>query len=264
MTKINILGANGNKEREISTTIFDGRVRADIVQKIAEIEKMSDKQEHAPFWLSGQQTSASGTVKHNRHVWKSDRGKGLARVPKKQMSRSGDRFVWVGAVIPGTRGGRRAHPPKLNGRECKINRKEMMLGWFGALAMVASKEAVINKYSSLEGKKVAIDLPLIVDSKILSLKAGSFLEAVKKITGELNEVAIQKKTIRPGRGKMRNRKYKKNAGVLLVIGNRENKKVSGIEVIKTEELRIMDLCSNGARLTMFTETAVKELEDELR
>jgi hypothetical protein len=36
--------------------------------------------------MAGLQTSASGNVKHNRHVWKTDRGRGLSRYPKKRMS----------------------------------------------------------------------------------------------------------------------------------------------------------------------------------
>ncbi|MEK6883271.1 MAG: hypothetical protein AABY22_26830 [Nanoarchaeota archaeon] len=42
MAKIQILGINGNKEKEISTEIFAGEIRPDIVQKIAEIERNPD------------------------------------------------------------------------------------------------------------------------------------------------------------------------------------------------------------------------------
>lgn len=264
MTKINILDANGGKIKEIETRLFDSAIRDDIVQKIAEVEKLDDMQEYAPFWLAGQQTSASGTVKHNRHVWKSDRGKGLSRVPKKQMSRSGDRFTWVGAVIPGTRGGRRAHPPKLGGKELKINKKERVIGLLAALAAVASKEKVSGKYKSLEGRKIAIELPIVIDSKLLSLKSAEILDAIKKITGELSGIAIKKEKTRAGRGKMRNRRHKKNAGVLLVIGNKEDIKTGGIDSVNSDNLRVKDLCSNGARLAIFTENAVKELEARLK
>ena len=145
MAKIQILDANGNKTKEIASNIFDGQIRGDIVQKIVEIERLAEKQPYAPFYLSGLQTSASGNVKHNRHVWKTDRGRGLSRYPKKRMSDKGSHFVWVAAVAPGVRGGRRAHPPEILRRTLKINRKEKTLGLLSALAMAASIEELKKK-----------------------------------------------------------------------------------------------------------------------
>lgn len=260
--KLIVLDINGNKIKETESNIFDSQIREDIVQKIAEVEK--EKQPYAPYIWAGMETSASGNVKHNRHVWKSDRGKGLSRYPKKKMSRSGDRFVWVGAVIPGVRGGRRAHPPKLGGRIRKINRKEYIIGLKSALAMIASAELVKKKYKSLEQKELGINLPIIVDSKILALKTKEFLSALKRILGNANEIAFQKKIIRAGIGKMRGRKYKKSAGIILVIGNEEEKKMKEVEIRKADELAIGDLTSNGARLTIFTERAVKDIEERLK
>lgn len=263
MTKIKVLDTNGNKIKEIETKIFDSDIREDIVQKIAEIERLNEKQEYAPFWLAGQQTSASGAVKHTRHVWKSDRGKGLARIPKKQMARSGDRFTWVGAVIPGTRGGRRAHPPKLGKSEKKINRKERKIGLLSALAMTKSLEMIKKRYKTLSNGKLKLDLPLVIESKMLGLKSKEFIGAISKITGEASKIAFQEKNVRAGRGKSRGRKYKKNSGALLVIGNKENKKVKGIDTLKANELKIKDIAKNGARIVIFTEESIKNLDEKL-
>jgi large subunit ribosomal protein L4e len=79
--------------------------------------------------------------------------------------------------------------------------------------------------------------------------------------GELYGIAIQKKQIRAGKGKLRGRKYKKNAGALLIIGNEENKKIQGIDILKTRELRVRDLADGGARVAIFTENAIKDLEN---
>ncbi len=261
--KINILDATGKKTKEIEAPVFDSAIRLDIIQKIAEVEKLNAMREYAPFWRAGNQTSASGNVKHNRHVWKTDRGKGMSRFPKKKMSRSGERFVWVGAVIPGTRGGRRAHPPKLGGRDRKINRKEMLFGLKSALAMICSPEMVAKKYSRLNGKKMGFALPLVIESKMLSLNTRDFFSAIGKILGEAAAIAEQKKDVRAGIGKMRGRKYKKSAGLLLVIGNKENKKVKGIDIKKAGELDVRDIASNGARLAVFTEEAVKNIGERL-
>jgi large subunit ribosomal protein L4e len=262
MAKLQILDINGGKKAEMNSEIFDSEPRIDIVQKIVEIEKV--KQPYAPFLWQGMQTSASGNVKHNRHVWKTDRGKGLSRYPKKRLSDKGERFVWVAAAIPGVRSGRRAHPPKIIRTELKINKKEQMLGLISALAMVASPELVKKKYITLNNSELKIKLPLIVDAKMLTLKAGEFFESLRKILGsELFELAIQKKKVRAGRGKMRNRTYKRTSGMLLVIGNKENMKISGIDLEKANDVKLADLASNGARLVIFTEEAVKDLEGRI-
>ncbi|MEK6885489.1 MAG: 50S ribosomal protein L4 [Nanoarchaeota archaeon] len=262
MAKLQIIDASGNKVREMNSEIFDGQIRWDLVQKIAETEKV--KQPYAPYLWAGMDSSASGNVKHNRHVWKTDRGKGLSRYPKKRMSDKGANFVWVAAIIPGVRGGRRAFPPKIIRKELKINKQEQILGLKSALAMVASATEVKKKYARLNDVDLKVKLPLVIDSKILNMKSKQFFEMIKKVFGEdVSEVAIQEKKIRAGRGKMRNRPYKRNAGLLLVIGNKEERKISGIEVVKVQDLRLLDIAGNGARLTMFTEQSIKDLENRI-
>jgi large subunit ribosomal protein L4e len=167
----------------------------------------------------------------------------------------------MGAFSPETKGGRRAHPPKVLRADLKINKKEKLFALKSALAMVASIEMIKKKYSSLQNTDVKIKLPMIVDEKIVTLKAKEFFESLNKMLGEnVFQIAIQKKAVRAGIGKMRNRKYKKNAGLLLVIGNNQEMKISGVDVLKVKELELGDLAMNGARLVMFTESAVKDLE----
>jgi len=263
MAKLQVLDVGGNKAREITSDIFDGMIRFDLIQKIVEIEK--EKQPYAPFLWAGMNSSASGNVKHNRHVWKTDRGKGMGRFPKKRMSDKGDRFVWVGAIVPGVRKGRRAHPPKILRADLKINQKEKIRGMLSALAMVASAEEVKKKYARLNGAEIKMALPLIVDEKILKLKAKEFFSSLNKILGDnVFEVALKKKSVRAGRGKMRNRTYKQNAGLLFIIGNEQEIKMSGIDFIRAKDLQLIDIASNGARLVMFTEQAVKDLEYKIK
>lgn len=266
MAKIQIIDMSGNKSKETASRIFDSAIRRDIIQKIAEAEKMNNmlKQEYAPYLWAGMQTSAGGNVKHNRHVWKTDRGRGLSRYPKKRMSDKGSHFVWVAAAIPGVRKGRKAHAPKLGGRELKINDKERTFAMLSSLAMTASPEELKKKYQTLEKAEIKGKLPIVVDSKILSAKTKDFFKALEKILGdELMNIALQERSVRAGKGKMRNRTYKKNSGMLFVVGNNQEKKISGFDVIKAKELRVSDIASNGARLVMFTEEALKDLENKL-
>jgi len=262
MAKLQILDINGKKAKEMTSSLFDAEIREDIIQKIAELEK--EKQPYAPYLWAGMETSASGNVKHNRHVWKSDRGKGLSRYPKKRMSDKGERFVWVAAVIPGVRKGRRAHPPKILRADTKINKKEKIFGLLSCLAMTSSTDSIKKKYSSLAGKNVSLSLPLVLDSKIINAKTKDFFKTIRTVLGEdLWNVAIQNKEVRAGKGKKRNRRYKSNAGMLLVVGNKEEKKMNGIDVVKAKDLKVLDIFSNGARLTAFTEEAIKDLEKKI-
>lgn len=262
--KIQILDAKGNKTGEINTEIFGGVIREDIIQKIVEIEKLEEKQFYAPYMWSGMETSASGNVKHNRHVWKTDRGKGMSRFPKKRMSDKGDRFVWMGAVSPETKGGRRAHPPHVIRRELKINKKEMLFAFKSALSLVSSNEEIVKKYSSLAGKQIKVKLPVVVEEKILSAKTKEVFNALSKIFGEeIFSLLVQNKEVRSGIGKMRGRRYKHNAGLLLIIGDKEERKISGFDVVKVKDLKLKDLASNGARFTMFTENAIRDLENKI-
>jgi large subunit ribosomal protein L4e len=86
-----------------------------------------------------------------------------------------------------------------------------------------------------------------------------FFDSLKNILGELYVVSTREKKIRAGKGKRRNRKYKKSAGVLFILGNKENINNKSIDSKKVNELLVSDLYPLG-RLTIFTENAIKDLE----
>ena len=256
--KIQILDAEGRKTKELATDLFEEPVREDIIFKVIEAQKI--RQPYAPRLYAGMDRSASGSVLHTRHDWKSDRGRGMSRFPKKKMWRRGTQFSWVAAIIPSARGGRRAHPPKVERRERKINKKEERKALLSALSYVCSSQELKKKYSSIENKKIDFKLPIVIEDKMLRLKEKEFLISLRKILNDIYDIAIQKKSIRAGIGKMRGRKYKQNAGMLFVIGKDEKAKFQGVDIVNANELSVRDLADNGARLTMFSEKAIKDLE----
>jgi large subunit ribosomal protein L4e len=262
--KIQVLDIEGKKAKEIESGIFDSRIREDIIQKVVEAAKI--KQPYAPFYLAGNQSAASGKIQHGRRKWKTAAGKGISRVPRKIFNRSGNQFHWEAATISGVRGGRKAHPPKVLSmiNTKKINKKEIKISMLSALALTSSQDHLIKKYQTIKKEDIKLKLPIVVEEKILGLGTKEFLKSLKNILKELSKVAIQKKSIRAGKGKMRGRKYKKSAGALLVMGNKEEKKISAIEVKKANEINTSDLASNGARLTIYTENAIKDLEKRLK
>jgi large subunit ribosomal protein L4e len=256
--KAKILDINGNKIKEISTHLFEEPIRKDIIAKAVNIER--EKQPYSSMKGAGNR-SAAGRIRHKRHSWKSQYGRGMSRIPRKIMWRRGTQFSWVGAVVPNAVGGRRAHPPKGINKLKKMNKKELNKALLSALSYTSSIKDIKNKYSTIKNNKIEVQLPIIIEDKILNLKTKETLITLKKILGELYSIALQKKKIRAGKGKMRGRKNKKSSGILFVIGKKEDKKIKGIDIVKSDQLIVSDLASNGARLTIFTEKSIKELEE---
>ena len=263
--KTNILDIKGKKGKEITLpSFFSDKIREDIVAKVLEAKKV--RHPYAPSPVGGKQHSAAGKIQHTRKVWKTMQGKGISRIPRKIMSRRGSQFNWVGAEIPNMRGGRRAHPPKIISmiNTNRINKKEMRIAFKSALSATANEKIVSNKYERLKNKKIS-ELPLVIESKIVSLKTKDLISSLKEILGNMSEVALKQRKVRSGVGKLRGRRYKKNAGLLLVTGNKEKLKTNIIDVRNVKELNVTDLANGGiGRLTMYTEEAIKELGEKIK
>jgi large subunit ribosomal protein L4e len=265
MSKVNVLDIKGKKSKEMTMPkVLSGKIRADVVAKVIEAKKQ--QQPYAPSPVAGNQASASGVLIHRRHVWKSQYGRGISRIPRKIMSRKGSQFNWVGATVPNAKGGRRAHPPKAVSmiNTNRINKKEMTLALISGLSATAEGKFIAKKYARLNGKKIE-NVPFIVESKLVGLKTKELLAGLKSILGkDLFDVIEKKRSIRAGIGKMRGRKYKSNAGLLLVIGKEEKLKTHVCDVVPSDKLSIVDLANGGlGRITIYTEKAIRELEDKL-
>lgn len=259
--KAKILDIKGTEKGEINLPKeFSSKIRGDIVLKVLEAKKR--KQPYSPSPVAGNQYSASGVLIHQRHVWKSQYGRGISRVPRKIMSRKGSQFNWVGATSPNTVGGRRAHPPKIISmlKFLRINKNENKIAFNSALSATINEKYILKKYSTIE--KIDKKFPIII-SGIDKIKTKELLNGLKKILGEkLYGIAIKKKVVRAGKGKLRGRKYKSNAGMLLIIGNNEKVKTGSFDVVQVKTLGVMDLAKGGlGRLTVYTEKAIKDLND---
>jgi len=264
--KSKILDINGKEKGSIDLpSAFSVKIRKDMIEKVLEVKK--SEQPFGPSPVAGNQHSASGLIVRRRHVWKSGYGRGASRVPRKVMSRRGSQFNWRGATSPNTAGGRRAHPPKVVSHinTLKINKKEMLAALKSALSATGNGKEIVKRYARLEGEKVE-NVPFIVESKFVSLKTKELIKSLKKVLGEkLFSVAVVKKSVRAGQGKKRGRKYKKNAGVLIVVGPKEKIKTNSVEVVGVGSLGVTDLARGGpGRLTIYTENAIKTLGERLK
>ena len=251
--KAQLFDQNGNKKSDIELPeVFNTFVRDDIASKVFEAEK--SVQPYSPGKESGKRHSASGTISHRRHKWKGAYGKGISRVPRKRMWRRGTQFYWVGAEVSSTRGGRRAHPPRGVYSPKKINQNESLIAFKSAIASTADKEYILKRYSSLKEIKSA---PFVIES--LPSKTKDALSTLRKVFGDLFPLVLKNKVVRAGKGKTRGRKYKSNAGLLMVTAEDENVKITGIDVRKLNEVAVSDLYPLG-RLTLYTKKALQEFD----
>ncbi|RLG15662.1 50S ribosomal protein L4 [Candidatus Pacearchaeota archaeon] len=264
--KAKILDIQGKEKGNIDLpNFFSQPIREDIITKVLETKK--NQQPYAPSLLAGKQHSAKGKLLHRRHVWKSQKGRGISRIPRKIFLRRGSQFNWEAAEAPNVKGGMRAHPPKILSKinTKKINKKELKIALISALSATANAKTISERYESLKKEKIE-NLPFVVESKLTLLKTKELLSSLKRILGErLFNLALKKRKIRAGKGKLRGRKYKKNAGLLLVVGEKEKLKTKAFDVKSVKNLSVIDLAKGGAgRLTMYTEQAIKELKEKLK
>ena len=73
--KLQVLNKEGKKVKEMDTKLFEEPIRIDIISKIVEAEKI--RQPFSNTFRAGMDRSASGNVRHRRHVWKSHYGRGI-------------------------------------------------------------------------------------------------------------------------------------------------------------------------------------------
>jgi large subunit ribosomal protein L4e len=248
MTKVNIYGIDGKTSSQVDLPkIFETPFRPDIIRKSFNALQSNKRQPYGPNPLSGKRHATASAGK----------GRGMSRVPRLTQGRRG-------ALAPGTVGGRRAHPPKIERNwDEKINKKEKQLAKESAIAATSNSE-LVNKRGHKFNEKLS--LPIIVDDKFEKLKkTKDVIDALDKI-GVFDDILRSEngKHIRAGKGKSRNRKYKIPKSLLIISTNKELQKgsrnLSGVDVILPKDLNINYLAPGGdpGRLTIFTKSALKE------
>jgi len=245
--------SSGKKKSEIALPeLFDSPIREDISAKCFEAEKFALRQPYSTYDEAGKRHSASGTISHQRHQWKGHYGKGISRLPRKTMWRRGTQFFWIGAEVSQTRGGRVSHPPKGLYSSRKINQKERKIALSSALASSFSKDKIRQRYSSQNIPESSA----IIES--VPSKTKQLIASVKNIFGDSSEILERKKEVRRGKGKARGRKYKSNAGLLILTSDSEKVICSQYEVKKVKSLSIKDMYPLG-RIVLYTQKAMDEI-----
>ncbi len=243
---------------------FNEEIRPDLIKRAVLTIQSNKRQKYGASPEAGKRASAE--LSRRRHNYRGSYGIGISRVPRKILSRRGTRMNWVGAVAPGTVGGRKAHPPKAEKNWKKdLNKREMNKAIRSAITATMSTENVKER-----GHIPPNNYPFIIDPKFESLKKTKEVkEALEKLglKEELQRSRIKK--IRAGKGKSRGRLYKKRKGPLIVVGKNCNlgksaANISGIDISIVKELNA-ELLAPGTkpgRLTLWTPSAIDIMEKE--
>lgn len=237
---------------------FSEPLRPDIIKRAVEAIRSAKRQKYGSDPEAGMKASAE--LSRRRRKYRGSYGFGISRVPRKILSRRGTRFNWVGAVAPGTVGGRKAHPPKsYKAWIKKINKKERRKAIRSALAATMMPEIV-----KARGHMLPENYPFIIESKAEALsKTKEVIDMLKNLGFKEELARTENRKVRAGKGKSRGRKYKAKRGMLLVVSGdcpllKSAKNILGVDAVEIKDINA-ELLAPGAdpgRLAVFTDKAI--------
>ncbi|MCD6092396.1 MAG: 50S ribosomal protein L4 [Candidatus Aenigmarchaeota archaeon] len=257
-----IYDLNGNAKEEVKLPkVFDTPYRPDVIKKAVLSLQSSKRQAYGSDVLAGKRTSAHYHGLR-RYRW-SMMGRGMSRMAR--IHGKVGYLLWRARFVPQAVKGRRAHPPKVEKKwEKKINEKEMMLAIRSALAACCNIELIKKRGHVFDG-----ELPIIFEKEFENLKTTKeVLDVLKKVGIEKELERSKKKKVVAGRGKMRNRKYKKKKGILIVVSKecslmKAARNLPGVDVLSVEAVDVESLAPgcHAGRLTIFTKPAIEMLDE---
>jgi len=262
---LKILSKNLQEKGSIKLPIqFEEDVRPDLIKRAVLAIQSHNRVHYGVSPVAGKRASA--WVSKRRRDYRTCYGKGISRTPRKVLTKRGAQMHWVGAFAPNTVGGRRAHPPKSSKIwEQKINKRENRK----AIRSALSASLKINLVKS-RGHMPPANYPFVLDDEFESISKTRELKDTLSTLGFEEELwRTEKRKTRAGKGKLRGRKYKKTRSLLLVTSkdcnlNKAAGNISGMDVVCIKNINA-ELLAPGTvpgRLTLFTKSAIKELEDK--
>jgi large subunit ribosomal protein L4e len=264
--KVKVMTAQNSEAGAIDLpSQFKEDVRDDLIARAVLAIQAAGRQPYGGYGNAGMRHSTK--ISRRRRDFKGSYGKGISRVPRKIHTHRGMQFGWVGALSPGTVGGRAAHPPKpFKEWEQKVNTGENRKAIRSALSATVDAKMV-----SARGHKLPNTFPFIIDDAFETLTKTADLQAALVRLGFAEElVRAGNIGIRAGRGKSRGRRYKTPTSVLFVVSKdatplvKAAANLSGTDVIAVHRVNAALLApgTHAGRLTLYTKAAVERLAKE--
>ena len=252
MSVVKILEMDGSNQNTIDLpTIFKTPYRPEVIQKVYNNLNSYSFQKQGRYPAAGQMVSAESR----------NTGLGIARLARAK----GEGFPRAGqaAGVAGVRHGRLAHPPvSWKNIYKKVNKKEKLLALCSAIAATANADLIRKRGHRLSNN---IQLPIIVSNEIESVTKSKDLEKILIKIGLEDD--LKRTHVRRIKSVHKNDTNRRSAlSVLIIVSNddnvgRLNNSLPGIAVKTVKSVSVLDLApgSKPARLTIFSESAIKEL-----
>ena len=253
---VQVVGIDGEQEGSLPLpSVFAAPVRPDLVRIVHTGMAKNHRQAYAVHPKAGHQTSAES--------WGT--GRAVSRIPRVAgggTSRSGQ-----AAMGNMCRGGRMFAPTKQWRRwHRKVNLKMKRHAVASCLAASAVPALVMARGHRIDNVS---EVPLVVSDALESVtKTSKAMSVITKLGGGDDvKRAIDSKKIRPGKGKMRNRRYVMAKGPLLVHASdagvsKAARNIPGVELAHVESLNLLALAPGGhvGRFIIWTKSAFEKLD----
>ena len=251
---------------------FASPIRSAIVSSAVHASRANRRQSYGHREHDGKKAPQPG-MKHSVEWW--GKGRGVSRIMRKTGQRTG-------AQNPHTRGGRRAHGPKVDKDwSQKLNTKERRIARNSAIAASCDPSTVSSRGHRFDE---TTRFPIVIDGYTESRGSSKEKYDIEEIPlqystrkfvammeglglGSDLERSKQGRRIRAGKGTMRGRKYRTPKSVLLVVSekcglDKAARNIPGVDVVTAKDLSAEDLAPGGdvGRLTVWTKSAIEALE----
>jgi large subunit ribosomal protein L4e len=250
-SQVNVYSLKGEVVKTVELPkVFETAYRPDVIHRAIVAEEANCRQPYG--------SKPGAGTRHAVSTW--GKGRGVARV---QRLTQGSKA----AESPNNIGGRRAFPPLAEKDfSKKVNRKERILARYSAMAAVGNVEMVRARGHKFADK---VTVPVVVEDAFEGLKTtADVLGALQSIGLDADvDRAKDGKKVRPGKGKMRGRRFKSPRGILIIVSNAEASvfdgasNLAGVEVAVADKLSTGKLAPGGmpGRLTVFSEAALAKI-----
>lgn len=254
--KVNVYNIAGKKKGKINLPkAFETQVRLDLIRSAVVRSRANRRQPYGPNPRAG--------MRHSVEMW--GKGRGTSRVQRIKGERRG-------AESPGTVGGRKAHPPKVEKDwSKKMNSKERHMARMSALSATAEKEMVQARGHLFDED---LTLPIVMEEdfeRMVEDTEEAYTKAmidVFEALGVLDDVERARlgRHQRAGRGKMRGRRFRTPRSLLVVVSDVDAmrpffRNLPGVEVVSPARLSTERLAPGGdpGRLTVISMQALEKM-----
>ncbi|MBU5689939.1 MAG: 50S ribosomal protein L4 [Candidatus Aenigmatarchaeota archaeon] len=259
--RANVYDLNGKTKEQIELpSVFSASVRDDIIRRAILALQSQKRQQYGSDPEAGLRSSAEYHGKRRMRYQMINRD--MARLPR--LHRTTPHLNFRVRLVPQAVKGRRVHSSKAEKIFAqKINNKELKLALKSAIAATADVKLVKARGHQVE------KLPLIVEDSIQKIKKAKEFEKIAEkmeLTREIDR--CKDKRQRPGRGKMRGRRYKTKKGILVVVAKDEGiikavSNIPGMDAVTVDKLSVEDLAPGAmsGRLTIWSKSAIEKLRE---